>query len=246
MTVFLTEKSLTGLCCALFYAFTERVLPDNVCIRGLSARNFTDGYIDIENDGENARRVSKALKKYGGEKCLRYLKICLLSCDENALKTAFDYAHFTLIIRRDASSFLAEKRVSDFFFCIKKVLYEKHRFTGFIRFKETARGILYAPYSPDNDITELLCPHFVARLSSIPFIIHDVKRNKAGVSDGKGYTIMKTEGQAVLDLSEDEKKWENLWKDYYKAVNIKERRNRKQQNNLMPVRYRRFLSETYE
>ena len=133
-----------------------------------------------------------------------------------------------------------------FDFTVKKVMSENHRLKGFIRFKETANGILYAPCSPDNDITELLCPHFVQRLSNVPFIIHDVKRNKAGVSDGKRFKIMTTETDAILNLSGDEKKWETLWKNYYRAVNIKERKNKKQQDNLMPVRYRKFLPETYE
>lgn len=246
MTVFLAEKSLTGLGCALFYSFTERVKPDNIFDRGDYSANFADNAIIIQNDEKKAERVLNALKKYGGRKFIPYLSVCLLSCDDNALKIAFGYAYFTLSERRDVSAHLSEKCVSDFFFCIKKVLYEKHKFTGFIRFKETARGILYAPYSPDNDITELLCPHFLARLSGVPFVIHDVKRKIAGVSDGRRFTIMKTNNQAVLDLSKDETAWENLWKNYYKAVNIKERKNKKQQDTLMPVRYRKFLPETYE
>ncbi|MBQ6728049.1 MAG: TIGR03915 family putative DNA repair protein [Clostridia bacterium] len=246
MTVFLTEKSFTGLCSALFYSFTEGIIPDRVFEYGKVSQNFTDNYIVIENDEEKAERVSKALKKYCGSETFNYIGVCLLSCEENALKTAFDFAYLTLRERKNVIDRLALKQVSDFLFTVKRVLYERHKFTGFIRFKETARGILYAPYSPDNDITELLCPHFVKRLSNVPFIIHDVKRNVAGVSDGRRFTIMKTENQAVLELSKDEKEWENLWKDYYKAANIKERKNRKQQNNLMPMRYRKFLPETYE
>lgn len=246
MTVFLIEKSLTGICSALFYAFTERITPDSVLSRDNFTQNFTDRYIKIKNDGEKARRVLRALIKYGEEHVSERIKICLLSCEDNAVKIAFDYAYLTLSQRRDVSNFLADKRVSDFDFTVKKVMSENHRLKGFIRFKETANGILYAPCSPDNDITELLCPHFVQRLSNVPFIIHDVKRNKAGVSDGKRFKIMTTETDAILNLSGDEKKWETLWKNYYRAVNIKERKNKKQQDNLMPVRYRKFLPETYE
>ncbi len=246
MIVFLTEKSLTGLSSALFYSFTERVTPDGIFERDSIMQNLTDRYTVIENDNVKARRVNAALIKYAGAEIISYLKICLLSCDDNALTAAFNYAHFTLLKKSNVAEMLSDKRVSDFYYLIKKVLNEKHRFTGFIRFKETASGVLYAPYSPDNDITELLCPHFVNRLSAVPFVIHDVKRNIAGVSDGKRFKIMKTETQAVLNLSENEREWENLWKDYYNAVNIKERRNKKQQNNLMPLRYRKFLPETYE
>lgn len=246
MTVFLTEKSLAGICGALFYSFTEHIVPDCVFECGNCTQNFTDKYIIIKNDDRKTDRVSRALEKFGARKILEYIEICLLSCSENALKTAFDFAYLTLSERKDVSSFLANSSVSEFYYTIKKVLNEKHRFTGFIRFKETASGILYAPYSPDNDITEILCPHFVKRLSCTPFIIHDIKRNIAGVSDGKSFKIMATETDAILNLSSDEKNWEALWKNYYKAIDIKERRNKKQQNNLMPLRYRKFLPETYE
>nr|MBO4517565.1 TIGR03915 family putative DNA repair protein [Clostridia bacterium] len=241
MTVFLTEKSFTGLCSALFYSFTERIIPDRVFELGKVPQNLTDSYITIENDDENAERVAKALKKYCKNETFNYIGVCLLSCEQNTLKTAFDFAHLILRERKNVIDRLDLQAVSDFLFTVKKVLFERHRFTGFIRFKETARGILYAPYSPDNDITELLCPHFVRRLSGVPFIIHDIKRNIAGVSDGRHFTIMKTENQAVLELSKDEKEWETLWQDYYKAANIKERKNRRQQNNFMPLRYRKFL-----
>ena len=246
MTVFLVEKSLQGLCSALFYAFENKTAPDGVFERGVIYKNFTDTFIEIETDNEKAQRVYSAIKKYGGTNAARYLKICLLSGEDLAIKTAFDFAYLTLSKRRDVSGFLSCRAVSDFYYTIKKVFNERHRFTGLIRFKETASGILYAAYSPDNDITELLCPHFISRLSAVPFIIHDVKRNKAGVSNGKNYTIMETENPATLNLSADEKAWENLWKNYYKAVNIKERKNKRQQDNLMPRRYRKFLPETYE
>ena len=246
MIIFLTEKSITGICSALFYAFTEKVTPDLILECDKVAQNFTDTYIVIENDREKAQRVSRALQKYAGAEILEQLRFCLLSCADTAINAAFDYAYFTLAERRDVSETLSDKRVSEFYYTIKKVLNEKHRFTGFIRFKETARGVLYAPYSPDNDITELLCPHFLSRLSRVPFIIHDVKRNVAGVSDGKSFKMMKVESEAILTLSADERAWEELWKNYYKAVNIKERRNKKQQNSSMPLRYRKFLPETYE
>lgn len=246
MTIFLTEKSADGIYSALFYAFTEKVAPDRVFeLKGYS-QNFTDRHIIIETDAAKNQRVKTALKKYGGEKTVEGIKLCLLSCDNEALTIAFNFCYKTLLERRDVSQMLAEKAVSDFLYTIKTVLCERHKFLGFIRFRETANGVLYAEYSPDNDITELLCPHFLSRLSLTPFIIHDLKRHKAGISNGKRFKIFTTQQGAVLTLSDDEKAWEKLWKNYYRAVNIKERKNKKQQDNLMPVRYRKFLPETYE
>ncbi len=246
MTVFVTELSIKGLCCALFYAFTEKIFPDDIKGGYLHGETFVDTYVKISVDQTKYMRVKRALIKYGGGETFTDIEVCLRSCDEKAYKVAFDYCKLILEKRRAVFTDLNDKRVSDFTYVVNKVYYERHKFTGFIRFKETASGILYAAYSPDNDITELLCPHFVKRLSLIPFIIHDVKRGTVGVSDGKTFNIVHTKRTAELVLSEDEKSWEELWKRYYKSVNIKERKNKKQQDNYLPVRYRKFMSETQD
>ena len=185
-----------------------------------------------------------AILKYGGGETVNDLQVCLNACEETAFKTAFDYARLVLDRRHAVFTELADKRVSEFTFLVNKVRYERHRILGFIRFKETESGILYAPYSPDNDITEMVMPHFLQRLSGTPFAIHDVKRGKVCISDGKSFKVFFTEDGAELNLSEEEKEWESLWKRYYKSVNIKERKNKAQQNRCMPVRYRKFMSET--
>ena len=115
-----------------------------------------------------------------------------------------------------------------------------------MRFKETESGVLYAPYSPDNDITALLMPHFMKRLPYRPFVIHDLKRKTVGISDGRTFRMVKTDALAEITLSKDEKEYENLFKSYFKSITIKERKNLKQQDNFLPKRYRKHLPETYE
>lgn len=246
MTVFLTEKNLSGILSALYYAFTENVFPDDVKEIVSPLRSFTDEYITINSNSSGEKRVKDAIVKYGGKRSLSAVKVCLLSCEENAIKIAFEFLRLTLEKRKCEIENLSEKAVTDFLFTVKKVLFERHRFTGFIRFKETESGILYAPFSPDNDITALLMPHFIKRLSFRPFVIHDVKRNAVGISDGKSFKIVNTDAQATINLSKNEKTWENLFKSYYKSINIKERKNLKQQDNFLPRRYRKNMPETYE
>ena len=123
-----------------------------------------------------------------------------------------------------------------------KVTGETHRLKGLLRFMECAGGVLYAPYSPDNNITDLLMAHFAERLKSEKFVIHDLNRKIAGMYDGREW-IMGYAGEADIYLSEQEKAFESLWKKYYKAVDIKERPHEKQMKRSMPVRYWKFLPE---
>ena len=107
---------------------------------------------------------------------------------------------------------------------------------------ESKDKVLYAPYSPDNNITDMLMEHFAERLKSERFVIHDVKRKIAGMYNGKEW-IMNYVGEVEIYLSEYERAFENLWKKYYVAVNIKERPHEKQMKGYMPVRYWKFLPE---
>lgn len=75
--------------------------------------------------------------------------------------------------------------VIDFNNLLYKVTGEIHRLKGLLRFMESSGGVFYAPYSPDNDITEILMLHFTERFKSERFVIHDVKRKIAGMYDGK-------------------------------------------------------------
>ncbi|MCD8306873.1 MAG: TIGR03915 family putative DNA repair protein [Clostridia bacterium] len=123
-----------------------------------------------------------------------------------------------------------------------KVTHEIDKLKGLIRFMECEDGTLYAPYTPDCDITELLMPHFLARLPGRKFIIHDLGRHLAGISNGEDYIITPA-GEATITLADCEMQYESLWKRYYNAVNIEARRNDRQMKGYMPVRYWKFLPE---
>ena len=44
-------------------------------------------------------------------------------------------------------------------------------------------------------------------------------------------------------LSKNEKKFQDLWKLFFKQVSIKERENKKLQQNWVPLIYRKYMSE---
>lgn len=246
MTVFVTEKSINGVLCALFKSFTEKIIPDDVTDGKIFQPKLGDSLIKIFTDEKNAERVQTALVKYGGYYVTDSLKTCLSSGNDKAMLIAFNFAYKTLAARKNVYANLSDPIVSDFVFTERKVRSEIHLMKGFLRFRESAGGVIYARYSPDNDITESLAPHFLKRFSGLPFIIHDVKRGRLAISDGFRLKFDDTDLKADFKPSERETEFENLWKRYYKEVNIAERKNERQQNARMPKRYRRFTPEAYE
>ncbi len=197
--------------------------------------------VEIKTDGELAARGLCRLRAFDGESP-RDLDSLLRCGEADNEQVAFRYFRALAIAKRPVRSRLANEEVFRAVEYMKKVSFEIHRFHGFIRFMETESGALYAPFSPDNDICDLLAPHFRARLPQHPFVLHDVGRKKAAVYDGKQLFVAPLAEASVL-LSANEAGWRALWKEYYAAVDIPSRRRLKQMRGYMPARYWKFLPE---
>lgn len=246
MKIFTYKDGINGILSALYISFTENIIPDVVEKANEYQPMLDSVTIHINTNLQYAERVKKALFKYGGDDVIFHLKICLMSCDVNSPTYAFNYARYMLRMRKNVSEDLATKCVSDFSYTVQKVLHERHIITGFLRFKESARGVLYAQYSPDNDITALIAPHFLRRLGHNPFIIHDVKRNKIAISNGCSIKNTITTIPPDFSPAEQEITLNELWCRYFKQINISSRQHLKQQDGYFPRRYRKYCFETWE
>jgi probable DNA metabolism protein len=246
MKIFLTDKNIDGILSALFLCFTEKILPDDIEEKTIYQPKIDAITIDVKTNAEHSSRVKKALFEYGGSDIIALMRICLKSCDSRSAITAFNYGYLTLVEKTDISERMEYKLVSDFSYMVQKVLHERHVISGLLRFKESMNGVLYSQYSPDNDITDLLAPHFLRRLGTLPFIIHDVKRGVVSISDGHTIKTTKTDLPPHFTPSEKENYTCELWRRYYKEININERKNLRLQDRFIPRRYRAYTFETWE
>ncbi|NLO99491.1 MAG: DUF4130 domain-containing protein, partial [Clostridiaceae bacterium] len=123
-----------------------------------------------------------------------------------------------------------------------KVSGEVHRFLGILRFKKLNSGLYYSKIEPDNNITMLIAEHFKERLSDQPWIIHDAKRNVFALYDTNQVIFTKEDISVYTDNGADET-FEELWKSYFKAIAIENRKNPKLQKQFLPRRYWKNLTE---
>lgn len=244
MIYFITRDDEIGLYSAIFLSYEKKVVPDGV-IFGSEQISFTDTAIQVERNAEKADRVKKCLLTCRTKRAVSDIAVALKCGEQDKLTFIFYYAKLVIDNKNlDISGNFANFYVLNFNDAIRRVFNEVHRFKGFLRFAESTQGFLYAHFTPDNDITEYLVPHFFARLNKTPFIIHDVKRNRVGISDGKRYKTFDAGNKSVtIFLSDAEKEFVSLWRDYYNSVNLKERKNLKQMFNYMPARYHKDLPE---
>lgn len=114
---------------------------------------------------------------------------------------------------------------------------------GLLRFIEIGDNLFYASIHPDNNIIENLGQHFIRRLPTQNFVIHDKNRNIAFLYNTKEYQIIDSTSLNVPDISEEEKKYQELWIAFFKTIAIKERSNSRLQMQYMPKKYWEDLVE---
>ena len=239
MKIFITDGTPSTFFTAVFDAFREKecVITSDRQVQ----LSFDSEVIRVGCDEQKCERVRNGIAKYD-RLAEEEIALALRSCDPLKEQTAFEYIRKLMNVKAPVRKMLNAPEVIEFNDIVYKVTGETHRLKGFLRFMENSAGVLYAPYSPDNNITDLLMEHFAERLKSEKFVIHDLKRKIAGMYDGNEW-IMGYAGEAEVYLSEYERTFENLWKKYYNSVNIKERPHEKQMKGYMPVRYWKFLPE---
>lgn len=239
MKIYICQQDAPSFFTAVFDAIRERecVITSDSNIQ----LSLDSAIVNVGEDEEKCGRVIKGLSGID-RSAVKDVCIVLRSGDRSREQTAFEYIKRLIERKTPIRKAFNLPEVIDFNDLYRKVTGEAHNMKGFLRFMESADGVLYAPYSPDNDITELIMPHFAARYASERFVIHDLKRKKAGIYDGQDW-ITGYAGEAEIYLTEYERAFETLWKKYYKSVNISERPHERQMRGYMPARYWKFMPE---
>lgn len=246
MTTYFFDGTKNGLLTCIFESFYEKRIPDDLTTECVQC-GLLDEIVTIKTDNEKAERVYKCLKNCKTKYLVSDFNLTFRSGEKKRFKVLFDYLNVAISNKNiDVSKAFALPEIQAFTDLKNRIYTETHRFKGFLRFMETEKGFYYACYEPDNDITELLVPHFTARLQS-PFIIHDIKRNILALCYGKRYKILNGGDNGVtVFMSESEEIFLDLWQKYYKSINIEERKNLRQMRNYMPERYWKNLPEKQE
>ena len=243
MIAFTFDGTKDGLLTCVFDCYYNKKVPQVVTSSPLQT-GFGDEIIGVETDFNKAERVQNCINSLKTANIAYDIDFALKSGEELKFTAIFNYIKKAIDNKdEDVSKNFADADVLNFRDIISRITFEAHRQKGFLRFVEAKDGFYYAKYEPDNDITELLMPHFKNRFK-FPFIIHDVKRNILGLSDGKKYKVIKWNSSVDIYLSEGEENFEKLWKTYYKSVNIEERKNLDAMTRFLPKRYRKYMPET--
>lgn len=243
MTEYIYDGSFEGfLCCVYAHYYDGKATGIRKSDREYQQMLFADQVI-VRTDENKARRVYRAIEEKISIYDLRRIYRIFL-CDTDCMEmTLLNYIRFGFIKGRKVSNFHGYPAVRDAELLEKRVMREQDKLRGLLRFSVLEGNILYAEVEPDNNILELLAPHFSDRFKNEAFIIHDLKRERAVISRGGKWYISDFSTHDIPAISADEEKYRNLWRKYFDTIAIKERTNPRCQRLYMPSRYWKHLTE---
>ena len=251
--VYVYDGTFDGFLTVVFEIYASKRKPVQIIRERLWQPGFFETPTLIAADVVKSERVWNGIVAKSNKKVTRMFYLAFASELPDVEMTLYYYleklfADTTKTFHKN----ILDDHSFDLFQISRKVSFEIHRFQGFVRFQETSDGLLFAAIEPDHDILSLLAPHFVRRFGNQIWVIYDLRRDK-GVLFQKPELIEITLSDKQLNTitgeilhsiqSEDENLYRSLWKAYYKAINIPERKNTRLMLRLLPRRYWKYLPE---
>ena len=240
----LFDGSLEGFLCILHAYYYENVAP--IIIQEDDRYQPTlemEEYYVVTND-DHAKRVQQAIRKKISPDAEHNLANAFLADGErDRFMALFRYLLLGFKVGTKLDSYLQEDCVLRVHKLSRHVGREAHLLTGFSRFAETQEQIFYCSIKPINYVLPILAEHFSDRMINQLWIIHDKARSKAAVYNGDYYVIADVPNTVQIQYSENEAQIQELWSTFFHSVNIEERKNPKVQRNLLPLYFRKSMTE---
>ncbi len=252
MVLFLYDNTYEGLLTSVFESYSRKIIPDILTSDNEYQDSLWTEKIEIHTDISKAKRVWEGLKKRLPYTSRNFPFHVFLAEKTNSPQVPFDLIRTIFdsnqsILNDFGNPLILHARKAE-----KKVLQEACRMTEFVRFQKTRDQIYFAGIKPDFDVLPLTLSHFKSRFADQQWILYDLRRDYGFYYNLKTIEEIAIQGK-MFDringeinnqiVAEQEVEYQNLWKNFYHNICIKERINLKLQKRLMPVRYWSLMTE---
>lgn len=252
MNIYIYDKTFEGLLTAVFDGYFRRTFPDILLAEGEPLPLFYDEAVTIYSDTIKAERVWSGLQKKLSPLALSGLTACWLSELPEIDSLLFRYIKKAIDAPDSIELNFGDPDVLDMSKIWKKVNQERLRVMQFLRFQKAVDETFFAAIEPLYNVLPMAIGHFKDRFADQRWLIYDLKREYGYYYDLKEVTEVHFENKEAHLLSgmlnetlmdRDEKLFQQLWKEYFKSITIKERLNPKLHRQNMPARFWKYLTE---
>ena len=252
MAFLLYDGSFDGFLTVIFECYSKRIEPTDICKEEAFQENLFAGKTTVLSDRTKSGRVWTALQKKLHPRNKRLPFIVFLSGSKGIEMKLYHFVRRIFDSNQRIETDFGDHDVLDLKKIERVVLKESMRVQQFLRFQQVRDGLFFAAVQPEYDVLPLSIEHFRNRFADQCWLIYDVRRDY-----GFYYDLSRVEEIVLSDkmfsitngkvpfrlLHEEEALYQSFWQNYFEHINIKERKNQKQQLQHMPRRYWRFLTE---
>lgn len=246
--IYVCENTPDGIFTAIYDAWAARIPDERLSILadGAYAFELFAEYRYVETDMEKAVKVARSVSRKISPEAYRQIYAVSLSYEEDKIMAIYRFLKLGFRVGAEVIHMHARTEVCRVFEICRNVVNESHSFREFVRFSELESGILLARIKPKNFVLPLMAGHFADRFPEEHFVIID-DNSEMGIfhERGKQWFLAPINKEAIEYLwhSERSQEFEHLWKTFFKAIAIEQRRNYKCQRNMCALRYRDYMLE---
>lgn len=259
-TVLLCENSTEGILSAVYEAYHRRLKHRSTYVEtegGEGNYRLFAGYERIETDSGKVRTVLQTLRREFREEDVLWLDYALAAAEpergQAVYRTIVEGRYQSHENGRRCGLFddLKNPYIHKTFTLARRTQNELLHMKGFLRFEETENHVLYARIGPGSHILPFLSGHFADRFPMENFVIYDEKRGLFSVHPAGGdWYLVKGDKEGELERalaqSGKEREYQELFRHFCKTIAIEERRNEKLQTNMLPLRFREYMTEFHK
>lgn len=248
------EDSIEGVFTGIYDAYALREGHEHIHLQIGEEGNFRlfASYQPVKPDTVKTAKVARTIQKRLGTEV--YMSICRALATEDAGKGQAVYHTVVDGITNGSGRRVLENAMNphvDLLFCLsRKSANEINHLLEFVRFKELEQGILFSKIGPKCNVVSFLMPHFSDRLPLENFIIYDEKRELYGVHPAKKdwYLVSGLEAsmEGGFQFSKKEEQYQEIFTMFCRTIAIKERKNLKLQQQMLPLRFQEYMVEFEE
>lgn len=261
MTIFLCGPDPEDIFTAVYDAWASRLGHDRVALEveaeNRQSRLFAS-YRRVERDEEKAEKVARSVWRKISPEAYHGIYQAALSFEADRADAIYRFLVRGFQVGAGVIDRLQEPAVCRVFELSRRVGRESHLFLEFARFAQWENGVLFGRLAPKCNVLPVIAPHFDGRLSGESWILYDETRCRAAVHPAGGswflmdaadsgweelFARQEEERREPSMVPTDGQAWEDLWRGFVKSIAIEPRVNPGLQRNLMPLWYRKHMTE---
>ncbi|MBQ7795241.1 MAG: TIGR03915 family putative DNA repair protein [Lachnospiraceae bacterium] len=249
MTIFLCKNGFDGILCGVYDAYASK-LDLGECRLEMEEEYepvmFAE-YREVEVEAWKAERVAKKIQNHMSEEAYVHLYRAALHNSPDRADWILRFIILGLKYGRRVVKMLQEPAVYEIFQMDRYVGREAHFHREFARFERLKSGVYYGKVGPVNQVLELVADHFADRFPDMDWVLYDEKHKAAAVHGSNGnwmihHGVTEEDIQKLTEQSEPDV-YIDLWKTFFHTIAIEERRNYRCQRTMLPLRYRKYITE---